>query len=334
MKKNTILFAIAIITLFSCNRNEFIIDVSDIDVDLEIYRFDEQLFTIDPDEIYYEIPKIQSTYGEFFDIYNIDIIGVGMPEQKEYYENLSEFFYYCDQIGLYSEIAETFPPNNSTFEAKLADAFKHYKYYFPDKQIPAIITCVSGFNLSVFTGYGFIGISLDKYLGTNYEGYKEMFENYMTRRMHKEMIPVDVMKAWSMAEFQFNDSINTVMTNSIYEGRIQYFLDAMLPETADTLKWGYTQIQWGWANKYEKNIWNYMVSDKVVFSNETMQIKTYTGEAPFTTPFQNNSAPRAGSFIGYKIVQDYMKNNPDITLKDLMNERDYMKIYNNSYYKP
>jgi len=108
----------------------------------------------------------------------------------------------------------------------------------------------------------------------------------------------------------------------------------MLPEVADTLKWGYTALQWGWANDYENKIWDYMVAQKVLFSSNAMDIKTYTGEAPFTTPFQNNSAPRAGTFIGYKIVESYMKNNKDVGIQQLMKDDDYMKIYNLSYYEP
>lgn len=333
MKLKNILPLLIAIVIFGCNRNEFEIDVSDIEVNLEVYRFDEQMFTTSPDDLYYEIPKMQQAYGDFFNIYNMQIIGVGLPEDKEYYKNLSDFYFYCDQISLYSEVIKEFPSNNAAFVDELKDAFKHYKYYFPNKELPKIITCISGFNLSVFTGFDFIAISLDKYLGNNYEGYKEMFDQYISRRMHKEMIPVDVMRAWSIAEFPFNDSVNTVLAKSIYEGRIQYFLDAMLPETADTLKWGYTNMQWGWANEFEENVWDFMVSEKIIFSNKAMDIKTYTAEAPFTTPFTINSAPRAGCFIGYKIIKEYMKNN-EITLKELMNEDDYMKIYNNSYYKP
>ncbi len=333
--KKTILLLILLSVLFitSCNRNDFKIDVSGVDLNLTVNRFDVEMFNMDADSIYYFIPEMQKKYGDFFGIYNVQIIGVGLPEQKEYFNNLTDFYFYCDQMDLYGKVLDIFPPNDSYIKKSLTEAFKHYKYYFPNDSIPVINTCISGFNISVFTGENFIGISLDKYLG-NFEPYKGMFEKYMVRRMKKEMLPVDVMKAWGMSKYPYNDSINTVMSKMIYEGKLQYFLDAMLPETSDTLKWSYTSLQWGWANEYEQNIWDYLVSEDLLFSKDIMNIKTFTDEAPFTTPFQNQSAPRAGNFIGYKIVNSFMENNKDITLEEFMKIDDYMYIYNNAYYAP
>ncbi len=334
MKTKKILALLTIFVLVSCNKNPFLIDVSDVDVDLDIYRLDEQMFTTNADELYYKIPEINKNHKDFFELYNLKIIGVGLPDSREFYNNLSEFYYYCDQVELYETVEELFPTDNSTLEPPLTEAFKHYKYYFPENKIPKIITCISGFNLSVFTGEDFIGISLDKYLGTNYEGYQGMFENYISNRMHRQMLPIDVMRALCIAEFPQNDSISTVLTNAIYQGRTQYFLDAMFPETVDSLKWGFSDMQWRWVEEFEQNIWDFMVSQKIVFSTKIMDIKTYTDEAPFTTPFGNKSAPRAGNYIGYQIVKSYMDKNENISLAELMNERDYMKIYNNSYYNP
>ncbi len=332
--KRLLLITLLLSSIYACNKNPFDIDVSNIKVDLKVKRFDIDFFNINQDKIYYEIPELQKKYGDFFDTYTAQLIGIGLPDQKDFYDNLNEFFYYCNQQDLANTVWKTFPADDKFIETTLTNAFKHYKYYFPDKQIPSIITCVSGFNVSVFSGNDFIGISLDKYLGKDFKPYKSMFDNYLIRRMTKEMIPVDVMRMIAVTEFPYDNSSNSLMDKMIYEGKIQYFIAAMLPDVADTLKWGYTELQWGWANEYEKKIWDYMVDQKVLFSHNTMDIKTYTGEAPFTTPFQNNSAPRAGTFIGYKIVESYMENNPDINLQKLMANTKYMDIYNFSYYKP
>lgn len=335
MKKYFFILLVILVSVIGCNnKNSLDIDVSAVEVDLTIERFDIEFFTIEADKIYYEIPKLEKKYSEFFSIYNFELIGVGIPTQKDYYENLNKFIDYCDSKRLTDEVWRIFPQNDDFIDKKLQLAFKHYKYYYPKKEIPTIITAITGFNVSVFTGQGFVGISLDKYLGANFKPYATMFDEYLYRRMNKNMIPVDVMKAICILDFPYHDSVNTVLTKMIYEGKVQYFLDAMLPNTADSLKWGYTDFQFRWADKFQTQIWDYLVSEEILFSNNQMEIKTFTGEAPFTTPFNSESAPRAGTFIGYRIVQSYMKNNEDVSLQDLMNENDYMKIYNLSFFEP
>ncbi len=327
--------AVVMMLGLGCRRNPFDVDVSHVKVDLDIVRFDREFCQIRPDSIYVYLPRWQQEYGYFWQVYSQALLGLGKPESYDYLVRLKGFFDYCHQYGIDRDVQKAFPPDDEFLTQKLTDAFRHYRYYFPGRRIPRIFTVISGFNVSVFTGDGFVGISLDKYLGSDYVLYPNLgFEKYKRRRMTRGMIPVDVMRAWAVAEFPFNDSVNNVLANMVYEGRLQYFLDAMLPGYPDTLKWGYTELQWKWANAYEKNIWDYLVEKNVLFSQRALDIKTFTGDGPFTTPFHHNSAPRAGTFIGYRIVQAFMKNHPDVTLGQLMEMKDYIRIYNESYYEP
>lgn len=334
MKNKKIAFIIiSLFILISCNSNDLKIDTSNIDLELDFKRFDTVFSSLNQENLYIKLPEIENEYGNFFELYNNQIIGIGNPTEYEYLEKILEFQNYCKNSGINNFVANTFPSTDS-LEKELNNAFKHYKYYFPEKYIPEVITCISAIGLSVFTTDSFIGISLDKYLGNNCIIYSQLgLDNYMRFKMNKHMIGVDCMRAWCTGEFPFNDSVNTLLANMIYEGRIQYFLDAMLPETADSLKWGYSNNQYKWALSYEKEIWDYFVEEKILFSDKNIDIKTFTGDAPFTTPFHNNSAPRAGTIIGYNIVKSYMKNN-EITLPELMQITDYTMIYNNSRYNP
>ena len=335
MKKALVLSIIIALFFASCKKDPLDINVSKIDLNLKIVRFDREFCSITPDSIYKHLPQWEKNYGFFWQIYSQQLLGLGNPNEVDFLHRTYDFFDYCRQYHIYQDVQKQFPPGDKFLDKTLTGAFKHYKYYFPYKTIPVIYTTITGFNVSVYTGDDFVGISLEKYLGQNYPLYASLgFERYKRRRMVKPMIPVDVMRAWAIAEFPYNDSVNNLLTNMIYEGRLQYFLDAMLPDYPDTLKWGYTKMQWEWANRFEKKIWAYFVSSKKLFSQRTLDIRTFTGDGPFTTPFHSNSAPRAGTFIGYKIVKSYMENHPEVTLPQLMQMTDYMKIYNESYYEP
>jgi len=334
MKTKNILIILIIILISSCNSNKFKIDVSNIKVDLQFERFDKDFFSINPDSIYIEIPRLQDQYGDFFNLYNYEIIGVGSPEEIGYSQNVSKFVNYCRLNGIVEKVNSTFPEDEK-LKNQITEAFKHYKYYFPEKEIPIVYTCISGFNQSLFTNQDYFGISLDKYLGANYKVYGQLgLEHYMKFKMHKNMIPVDCMRAWSMAEFPPDYSNNTMLDNMIYEGRIQYFINSTLPDTHDTLKWGYTYQQFMWVNKHERKIWDYLIEGKLLFTTKSIEIKTFTGEAGFTSPFHRVSAPRAGTWVGYQIVKSYMDSHKNVTLQELMEITDYMKIYNESRYNP
>ncbi len=339
MNRKTIFYLFIILILSACGENKFDVKIDDIQVEIDYANFEKEIFETNLDTFYSYLPHLEKKYGTFLDLFFYKIIGIGSYNNAEFIGNLHEFKNYCQNYGILEQVNKTFP-NRDEIKNQLNLSFKYYKYYFPKKYIPKVYTCISAIGLSVFTTDSLIGISLDKYLGSDFFIYKELrMDNYMKIKMHKEMIVVDCMRAWCMGEFPINDSISNLLTNMIYEGRIQYFLDATLPFVTDSLKWGYTDSQYQWAKSYEQNIWDYLIDTKInedekpiLFSDKVLDIKTFTGEAPFTTPFHNHSAPRAGTYIGYKIVQNFMENNPEITLAQLMQITDYNYIYNYSKY--
>ncbi len=58
--------------------------------------------------------------------------------------------------------------------------------------------------------------------------------------MHKEKIPSDVAYAWGASEFELSPNATTLLDNMIHQGKLMYFVDAMLPDEKDSLKIGYT----------------------------------------------------------------------------------------------
>jgi len=333
MKRTAIILFISIL-LIACNSNKFDVDISDLDLTVKVNRFEHDLFSIPVDSMQTSVLTLHKKYGLFLDAYSNQVINIGGINESEFTSKLKEFMYYCRSNDILTEVNSVFPTFDS-LNNELTQAFKYYKYYFPKKTIPEVYTYISAFNQSIFTDANMLGIGLDKYLGSKCKFYERLgWEKYLRNKMHKKMIPVDCMRAWCMMEFPMSDSINNMMSNMVYEGKIQYFLDATLPFTSDTLKWGYTSRQLSWAGNYENKVWAHFVEKKMLFMTELVEIKKYIGEAPFTVTFANVSAPRMGTWIGYKIVCGYMKNNPNVSLQQLMNENDYQKILNFSKYNP
>jgi hypothetical protein len=218
----------------------------------------------------------------------------------------------------------------------LVEAFKYYQYHFPGKPLPVIYTMVSGFNQSVVTAEELIGISLDKYLGVDCPYYKQLstVPLYKISNMHPEKIASDVAYAWGLTEFEERGTATNVLDNIIYQGKLMYFVDALLPEMHDTLKIGYTASQLQWCNNHEAHMWNFLVENKMLYSNKRMDIMRFINDGPYTTNFPLKSPARTGIWIGWQIVRQYMNKNEDVTLPALMKNTDYQQILNDARYFP
>ncbi len=329
-----ILLIIGSLITVSCKRNKFDVNVSNIKINLQINRFDKELFSINKDSLNYYIPKLEKKYGNFFQLFNYKIINIGGTNNRNYSDYLQGFLTDYTITQVYKETEKTFS-DIDFIKDDLTEAFKHYKYYFPQKDIPKIYTYISGFNQSIVTDEKLLGIGLDKYLGKNCSFYERLqLPVYMRYKMSKNYIIPDCMQAWAITEFPNKDTVDNLLSHIIYRGKIQYFIDAMLPNSPDSIKIAFKTQQLGWCIKNEKRIWTYLIENNLLFSSDYMEIKRYTDHGPFTSDFSKESPARTGIWMGWQIVKAYMNNNKNVTLKKLMHENDSQKILNLSKYKP
>jgi len=323
--------------LISCDSERLDIDVSDINVEIQIKRFEKDLFELDPDNILENIPLFSAKYGLFYELFNKNIINIGGIENPVYKNSLGDFITDPDMRSVYKDCMDQYTDMEDIAET-LANAFKHYKYYFPSKPLPEIITFISGFNYNIVTTDSILAIGLDMYLGTDYKYYSMLqLPKYRTNNFHKEAIVPDCLKGWATSEFENNNSKKDLLSQMVYNGKLLYFMDAMLPDISEHsgLKIGYTTEQKRWCSQNESNIWAFFVEQKLLYSTDHSENIKYIGEAPFTPGFPEGSPGRVGQWLGWQIVRAYMNNNPDVSLKELMEEEnDGQKILTKSKYKP
>ena len=323
-----------LLILICCQKNPLKVDVSGINLNLSMKRLDHDLFKVTPDNLTTKIPELKQKYGSFFDAYNQNVLALGDPTDPMY----SGYLYTClsDSVRLSSRQKIDSVFNNLTsIQKPLEEGFRHYRYYFPDKKIPEVITIISGFNQSVVMTTDAIGISLDNYLGADCPFYRNLaLPAYKRENMCAAKIPTDVLYAWGVSEFLYNEANDNMLSQMVYQGKMIYFLDAMFPDEPDHLKIGYQPEKLEWCKKNESAMWTYLVEHKLLFSSERMNIVRLINPAPFTSIFSPDSPGRAGIWIGWQIVRSYMKKNPGTTLPELMANNDYQRILNESGYSP
>jgi len=317
-----------------CRQNPYQTDIAGIKMDLQISRFEVDLYELDFDSIPAAIPGLKNRYGDFFDIFNYRIINIGGSDMVTYPDYLRSFLTDYLNNEVYRVTMEVFP-DLGYLQSQLNNAFRRYQFHFPDLPVPRVYSFISRFNQSIVTSDGLLAVGLDNYLGRDTEFYKRLARHqYQINNMHPAKIPSDCLLGWGITEFEYHDSVDNVLSNMIYHGRNAYFTKWMLPDQPDSLIMGFTAEQMRFCRNNESRMWEYMVEARVLFESDRMAIQKFTGNGPFTSDFTNESPARAAVWLGWRIVEDYMRNNPRVSLQDLMNESDYQKLLSLSKYNP
>lgn len=323
-----ILFYI-LVFISSCSTDKKNADVSQVNIKVEADRFENDLM-----ENSGNILLLQQKYGSFFDLFTYQLLKFGTPDTMLLKTRLNDFVHDPDITNILADTKKMYS-DFSGMNEQLTDAFRHYKYYFPEKSIPRVITYISGFNYAVISADSLLGIGLDMYLGSDSKYYPSLqMPEYKIRKMRKEYIVVDAMRGWGQSEYEPDPARTDLISQMINLGKEQYFLDMMLPEISDTIKFGYTQKQLDWCIASEKSIWSFMIEHKLLFSSEASQIGKFINDGPSTNGFPKESPGNIGAWIGYNIVKAYMDKHSGISLSQLMNEKDSQKIFRDSGYKP
>ena len=336
-QKKQICFTIALIVVIilgnACSRKGrkpfWEADISEISMDkLHIHRYEEVLFSLNPFTLKESLEPYYEQYLFFLE---------GTLKNPVALENLYDFVTDPSINELFLDTNDQWEELD-VFAKSLANALKFHRYHFPRYELPKIYTYISGIDYMmpvIYTGDKLV-IGLDNYLGNDYELYDRLgIPRYRSHWMRQERLLVEVMLAFAdMRLAEYAPMPETLLDHMIYHGKRQYFLDSMLPRTHDTLKIAYTAKNIEWMENYEGYAWTYKLDNNLLYTSDHRTITQFTGEAPFTPAFGRASAPRTGVWLGWQIVREYMRRNPDISLQELLGEGDARKILMGARYRP
>ena len=323
-------------SLSSCKRNHYNNSTSSIKVKIEIKRLEKDLFTLNPDEVIPTVPSLKKKYKGFLNLFSL-VINTGDINEESFGDFLLRFCSDKQNNDVYGLTIKKYP-DIRPIEEGLQKAFSHYLYYFPGKRVPAVFTCITGFNNSIITGDSVLGISLDRYLGADCEYYPRLnIYKYISARMTPENIVPDCMFGWGASEWDISAlkyPADNVLAEIIHNGKLKYFEKCMLPEASDEIIFGFTADQMTFCRNNESQMWQYLVENNLLFSTDQFNIRKLTGEAPFTTYFTKESPGRAAIWLGFRIVESYMEKNPGIKMDEMINNTDVQGILEKAKYSP
>lgn len=316
------------------NESRFQMDPSDSDQQIHTHRFDQALNDLDTTRLEEEVLKLGALYPAYYKLYCQNIIRVGLPKDKKHIYFLSHFLSDTVYREVYDTVQVHFTDLN-VIEEDLLDGLKRFHLLFPEKALPEVYYHISGFNEAIAVAEDILSISLENYLGENHPFY-EWLGIYQYKKVQKvpERISRDALLGWITTEFENASKSNQLIDEMIYQGKLIFLLQQLLPETPTHLLLGLTSAHYKWCESNESKIWTAMIEWKHLFSKDKLTIKKHLDEAPFNNFFGEGSAPKSGIYIGWRIVSEYMKTNKNISLSDLFEEQSGQVVLQMSEYRP
>lgn len=317
MRKLTVLLIFTVFFI-SCDKKDKVEKaIEEVPVELDVERFDKIFYETPPEDL----SKIKRQYPYFFPAGNEDTVWTNKMKNPLLRE-------------LHAEVQKTFG-NFQKERGDLEELFRHIKYYFPETNLPKVITLISEVDTQskVIYADSLLLISLDVYLGKDHKFYSG-FPEYQRRTFEKSQILPDVVSDFSLRKIT-PPTDRALLSQMIYFGKELYLKDVLIPQVSDADKIGYTPDQITWSQENEGYIWRYFVDEKLLYDSDPKLPGRFINPAPFSKFYleiDNESPGQIGMWIGWQIVRSYMKNN-DVSLQQLL-QTDAKEIFDNSKYKP
>ncbi len=324
--------------LAACS-NENRPNTSDISVNTSIERFDLAYFSLDSNNLQEGMKKLGNQFPWFIQDFTANILGAGPFSDSNPHLPIINRQFFTSYYPVAELIKEKMPNLNST-EKELNKAFKNLKYYFPDFQMPRLISYLGPFDApGVALTDSAIAIGLQLYAGSDFPFYtsqqgQELFPYYISRRFEKAYIPANVIKAVMTDLYPDRSAGFPLLEKMIEQGKYWWLAKQLLPDSPDSLITGFTGTQLEFCEKNEGLIWSQFLQSEFLYTTDPSIQKLYLGEAPGTQGLPPAAPGNIGQWVGMRIVTEYVNKQDSTTTPRKLMQLSPREILDASKYKP
>jgi gliding motility-associated lipoprotein GldB len=226
--------------------------------------------------------------------------------------------------------------NITDIKLQFTEACGYVKHYYPDFTIPKIKTIATGFDNDLYISDSLIIIGLDYYLGNGAKFRPIDFPEYILNRYQKEYIVPSCMLLYGISP-RFNSTNmkdRTMLAEMIDYGKSFYFAKKMLPCTPDSLIIWYSNEELKDTKSNEDLIWAHFLDNELLYNTNTFIKQKYLSERPKTFEIGDKCPGRIGTWLGWKILNQYADRNPSLSLHDIMKKNNAQEVFTKSKYRP
>ena len=309
---------ILLIATFSCKKTSKVKkEISAINIDLTIERFDQLFASSSPSDL----PFLKQTYPFLFSKQFSDSVWTRRME---------------DPIqGLLAAAVDSVFSDFTKTEAEITSFYQHLKYYNNPLKMPRLITVLSDvdYRNKIAVTDTIVLIALDTYLGDDHEFYNSFYD-YIKQNLNSTQIVPDLATSYA-EQLIYQPNRVTFLAEMIYFGKQLYLKDLWIPFKSNSEKIGYSVSEYEWSEDNEFYIWQYFIENELLYQTDRKLLGRFIIAAPFSRfnlELDTESPGRLGQYIGWQIVKSYMKNNSTSVLEML--QMDPQEIFNNAKFKP
>ncbi len=193
-----------------------------------------------------------------------DILNIGEVNDPQINDKFLAFFQDPILQTIISD-AESQYANMDDINKLLNESFDRLQEHLPEIPIPQIYTQITALDQSIVVGDQTIGISLDKYLGENYELYKKYnYSASQLKTMSRENIVPDCLNFYLLSLYPMNDfESSSQQDRDIHISKVMWVCNMAL---------GYDFFKSTYIDKIEK----YMSENKSVDIETLLNISDYS----------------------------------------------------------
>lgn len=309
-KSTLVMGVLAVVGCGGGDEARYVPDVSGVSpVELRVERFDEWVAEVDTNRVAEGIAQLRSKDSVFTDLYLAQI--VGNPAVRDSVANLRAFLTIGETQKLLDTVAVVYK-DISDIKKSIESILRYKNYYFPtdSAQYKKLVTFVSLYSVGAFVWEDYIGVGLDFYLGEAHPAYG-VVENlrfaYIRRTLNREHLPAKIAEgiADDLLKRSSERGGSKMVDYMIWEGKKYYLMDLLLPETPDSVKFGFSAFQMEYCQQGEEGLYEHLRKDNIIYSDKYNEFRKYVTVSPFDP--EMGLYGNAGSWLGSQIVRQYVE---------------------------
>lgn len=322
-----VVLIVLVLLLVSCGKNECRDSVAPTEVNLQVDRLEQELFSSTSEEELLEFlkrhPDISNLYRNISQLNN----------ETQLANQLFSLIKNPSLDTLYQEAIKSFESDGNVIP-QLESGYGRLKALFPQTQIPAIQTIVTGFaeKSDLIITNESVTIGLDFFVGEGGTYLPPEIPQYILRRYNTEHLPSIILQFVS-SQYVKPGKGQSLLTEMIDLGKSYYLLSQILPCTPERILIGYTEQEWNDAKENDVIIWANFVENQILYETNHITKQKFLAERPNVYEIGDKCPGRIGAWVGWQIVNAYMEKS-NSTIQQLMEQTDHNEIFRKSGYKP